>query len=49
MKVHRVVFQLKGSSLLWSKMLLLLLNMAVKDVPWELFKERFRERTRDFG
>jgi hypothetical protein len=39
-----VVFQLKGSALLWWKMLLPQLNMAVEDVSWELFEERFRER-----
>jgi hypothetical protein len=39
-----VVFQLKGSALLWWKTLLLQLNMAVEDVSWELFKEWFRER-----
>jgi hypothetical protein len=38
------VFQLKGSSLLWWKTLLLQLNMAVEDVSWEMFEERFRER-----
>jgi hypothetical protein len=32
MKVRMVVFQLKGSALLWWKTLLLQLNMAVKDV-----------------
>jgi hypothetical protein len=49
MKVHRVVFQLKGSSLLWWKTILLQLNMAIKDVSWELFEERLRERTRASG
>jgi hypothetical protein len=44
MKVCMVVFQLKGSALLWWKTLLPQLNMAVEDVSWELFKERFRER-----
>jgi hypothetical protein len=44
MKVHMVVFQLKGSTLLWWKMLLPQLNMAIEDVSWELFEERFRER-----
>jgi len=39
-----VVFQLKGSTLLWWKTLLPQLNMAVEDVSWELFKEWFRER-----
>jgi hypothetical protein len=41
MKVCMVVFQLKGSTLLWWKMLLLQLNMAVEDVSWKLFEERF--------
>jgi hypothetical protein len=41
MKVYMVVFQLKGSALLWWKMLLLQLNMAVEDVSWEEFEERF--------
>jgi hypothetical protein len=44
MKVHMVVFQLKGSALLWWKTLLPQLNMAFKDVSWELFKEWFQER-----
>jgi hypothetical protein len=44
MKVHMAVFQLKGNTLLWWKVLLLQLNMAVEDVSWELFEERFRER-----
>jgi hypothetical protein len=44
MKVHMAVFQLKGSALLWWKTLLPQLNMAVEDVSWELFEERFRER-----
>jgi hypothetical protein len=44
MKVRMAVFQLKGSTLLWWKTLLPQLNMAVEDVSWELFKERFRER-----
>jgi hypothetical protein len=44
MKVCMVVFQLKGSTLLWWKMLLPQLNMVVEDVSWELFEERFRER-----
>jgi hypothetical protein len=44
MKVPMVVFQLKGSVLLWRKMLLLQLNMAFKDVSWELFEEQFWER-----
>jgi hypothetical protein len=37
MKVCMTVFQLKGSALLWWKMLLPQLNMAVEDVSWELF------------
>jgi hypothetical protein len=41
MKVCMVVFQLKGSALLWWKMLLPQLNMVVEDVSWELFEERF--------
>jgi hypothetical protein len=44
MKVYMVVFQLKGSSLLWWKMLLPQLNLVVKEVSWELFKEQFWER-----
>jgi hypothetical protein len=44
MKVRMAVFQLKGSALLWWKTLLSQLNMAVEDVSWELFEERFRER-----
>jgi hypothetical protein len=44
MKVRIAVFQLKGSALLWRKMLLLQLNMAVEDVSWEPFEERFQER-----
>jgi hypothetical protein len=44
MKVCMVVFQLKGSALLWWKMLLPQLNMVVEDVSWELFEEWFRER-----
>jgi hypothetical protein len=39
MKVRMAVFQLKGSSLLWWKMLLPQLNMVVKEVSWELFEE----------
>jgi hypothetical protein len=39
-----VVFQLKGSALLWWKMLLPQLNMVVEDVSWELFEEWFWER-----
>jgi hypothetical protein len=42
MKVHMEVFQLKGSTLLWWKMLLPQLNMAIEDVSWEPFKERFQ-------
>jgi hypothetical protein len=41
MKVCMAVFQLKGSTLLWWKMLLLQLNMAVEDMSWKLFEERF--------
>jgi hypothetical protein len=41
MKVCMVVFQLKGSVLLWWKTLLPQLNMVVEDVSWELFEERF--------
>jgi hypothetical protein len=44
MKVRMAVFQLKGSALLWWKTLQTQLNMAVEDVSWELFEERFRER-----
>jgi hypothetical protein len=44
MKVHMVVFQLKGSTLLWWKTLLPHLNMVVEDVSWELFEEWFQER-----
>jgi hypothetical protein len=44
MKVHMAVFQLKGSALLWWKMLLPQLNMGIEDVSWELFEERFRKR-----
>jgi hypothetical protein len=44
MKVRMAVFQLKGSALLWWKTLLSQLNMAIEDVSWELFEERFRER-----
>jgi hypothetical protein len=44
MKVHMAVFQLKESTLLWWKTLLSQLDMAVKDVSWQLFEERFRER-----
>ena len=41
MKVYMVVFQLKGSTLLWWNTLLQQLNMAVEDVSWELFEEWF--------
>jgi hypothetical protein len=41
MKVRMAVFQLKGSALLWWKMLLPQLNMVIEDVSWELFEERF--------
>jgi hypothetical protein len=44
MKVHMVVFQLKGSTLLWWKTLLPQLNMVIEDVSWELFEEWFQER-----
>jgi hypothetical protein len=44
MKVRMAVFQLKGSALLWWKTLLPQMNMTVKDVSWELFEKRFRER-----
>jgi hypothetical protein len=44
MKVCMVVFQLKGSALLWWKTLLPQLNMVVEDVSWELFEEWFQER-----
>jgi hypothetical protein len=44
MKVYMAVFQLKGRTLLWWKMLLPQLDMAIEDVSWELFEERFRER-----
>jgi hypothetical protein len=44
MKVCMAVFQLKGSTLLWWKMLLPQLNMAIEDVSWELFEEWFQER-----
>jgi hypothetical protein len=44
MKVHMVVFPLKGSALLWRKMLLPLLNLAIDDVSWELFEGWFQER-----
>jgi hypothetical protein len=41
MNVRMAVFQLKGSALLWRKMLLPQMNMVVEDVSWELFEERF--------
>jgi hypothetical protein len=44
MKVLMVVFKLKGSTLLWQKTLLPLLNMVVDDVSWKLFEEWFQER-----
>jgi hypothetical protein len=44
MKFCMVVFQLKGSTLIWWKTLLPQLNMVVEDVSWELFKEWFSER-----
>jgi hypothetical protein len=44
MKVRMTVFQLKGSALLWWKMLLPQLNMAIEDVSWEMFEEQFQER-----
>jgi hypothetical protein len=44
MKFHMVVFQLKGSALLWQKTLLPLLNLVVDDVSWELFEGWFQER-----
>jgi hypothetical protein len=44
MMLYMAVFKLKGSVLLWWKMLLSQLNMVVEDVSWELFKERFQEK-----
>jgi hypothetical protein len=44
MKVHMVVFRQKGSTLLWRKTLLPLLNLVVNDVSWELFKGWFQDR-----
>jgi hypothetical protein len=44
MKVCMVVFQMKGSALLWWNMLLPQLNMVIEDVSWELFEELFWER-----
>jgi hypothetical protein len=41
MKVRMAVFPLKGSALRWWKTLLPQLIMAVEDVSWELFEERF--------
>jgi hypothetical protein len=41
MKVHMVVFQLKGSALLWWKTLLPQLNMAIEDMSWELLEKWF--------
>jgi hypothetical protein len=38
-KVCIAVFQLKGSSLLWLKKLLLQLNMVVEYMSWEYFEE----------
>jgi hypothetical protein len=45
MKFHMVVFQLKGSALLWWKTLLPQLNMVVEDVSWELFRNGSRRGT----
>jgi hypothetical protein len=44
MKLCMVVFQLKGSDLLWWKTLLPQLNMVFEDMSWELLEERFWER-----
>jgi hypothetical protein len=44
MKVCMEVFQLKDSALLWWKKLLPQLNIVIKEVSWELFKEQFQER-----
>jgi hypothetical protein len=44
MKVRMAVFQLKGSALLWWKMLLPQLDMVVEEVSWEMFEEKFQER-----
>jgi hypothetical protein len=44
MKVRMVIFQLKGSALLWWKTLLPKLNMDVEDISWDLFEEKFQER-----
>jgi hypothetical protein len=44
MKVHMVVFQLKGSVFLWWKTLIPQLNMAFEYVSWEMFKEWLWER-----
>ena len=43
MKVRLAVFQLKGSTLLWRKTLLPLLNVVVDDVSWELFEGWLQE------
>jgi hypothetical protein len=40
MKVRMEIFQLKGSALLWWKMLLPQLNMTIEEVSWELFEEQ---------
>jgi hypothetical protein len=42
LKVRMAVFHWKGSALLWWKTLLPQLCMAVEDVSWELFEERFQ-------
>jgi hypothetical protein len=44
MKVCMEVFPLKGSALIWWKMLPPQLNMVVEDMSWELFEQWFRER-----
>jgi hypothetical protein len=41
MKVCMEIFQLKGIVLLWWKMLLPWLNVAIEDISWELLKEWF--------
>jgi hypothetical protein len=41
MKFHMVVFQLKGSVILWWKMILPQLNMVFEDISWNLFEEQF--------
>jgi hypothetical protein len=43
-KVHRSLFQMNRSTLLWWKMLLPLLKMVIEYMSWELFKEWFHER-----